>query len=76
MKRYTDDYTMVDGIPKWVWRLDDDCAHLAMIGENTLREVPVICRAEAIERKVPEVWLGEQLAECRRRRNEIVVSTG
>lgn len=71
MERHTDDHELLDGIPRWVWRLDDLCSKMAR--DEALYEVPRLVEATARDRKVGKMWLAHVLEDCRRIRN---VTTG
>ena len=76
----TDDWDDVDGIPRWVWRLDDELAKMPKVSSlSDLRE-----RAEEVQERAHrarmdyfpdwdknrfERWLAPRLEECRRVRN-------
>lgn len=76
---HSDDWEPVDGIPRWVWRLDEECARLASHGENTVQLVPMMCIAYIDAYKLhmhtnrPKEILANWLETCRQARNKVLV---
>lgn len=67
MERHSDDLELLDGIPRWVWRLDDLFSKMGR--DEGLYEIPRLATAEAVSRGVSKFWLAKRLEDCRAARN-------
>lgn len=78
---HSDDWDAVDGIPRWVWRLDDECVRIATHGEDRAI-IPALCIAYLNVYELhkhtnrPKLILADWLEQCRRARNKVVIPTG
>jgi hypothetical protein len=67
------DYELIDGIPRWVWDLDDECARMAAVGEDQLTVIPKIVEMARTRRGVSKAQVATWLQECRVQRTKTVI---
>ena len=76
----SDDWDIVDGMPRWVWRLDDELSKMPKVSSPS----DLLERAQEVQERAHraradyfpdwpkdkfERWLAPRLEECRRVRN-------